>query len=96
MMKIQSKATNNPARVCSFFISHTDFIRRRNSPGLQPSNEKGERARLGRCEPRPRGSHERVKLIRRSEPSRAFSFSARRAERQPGRLPSPHRFSSRA
>ena len=49
----------------------------------------GERARLGRSEPRPRGSHPRLEKDRPFSDSARLLFGARRAERQPRRLHSP-------
>jgi hypothetical protein len=60
-----------------------------NQPALGRFDEHGERARPGRSEPRPRGSQKRMKLTERLVTPHAFSFGARRTERQPGRLPSP-------
>ena len=51
--------------------------------------EKGERARRGRGEPRPRGSHERSKSTNRLVIPTPRMFGARRAEQQPRRLRSP-------
>jgi hypothetical protein len=50
---------------------------------------KGERARLGRREPRPRGSHERSKLTHCLVIATPRMFGARRTEQQPRRLRSP-------
>ena len=59
---------------------------------------KGERARPGRSEPRPRGSHERSKWNHRLMIATPRMTGARRAEQQPRRLRSPkkslHRSSS--
>jgi hypothetical protein len=52
-------------------------------------NKNGERARPGRSEPRPRGSHERSIWIQRLVYPHAVSFGARRAEWQPRRAHSP-------
>jgi len=52
-------------------------------------SKEGGRARPGRSKPRPRGLHERSKLIQRLASFHVSLFGARRAERQPGRLPSP-------
>jgi len=57
---------------------------------------KGERARLGRGEPRPRGPHERSKLAERLEIATPQEFGARRTELQPGRLRSPKHRQHRA
>ena len=50
---------------------------------------KGDRARPGRSELRPPGSHKRSKFFHRSRTSHASVFGARRAEQQPRRLRFP-------